>query len=97
MLGKTRTYELMLVLQPEIDSKDTAKITEIAKKLVSDVGSVKEVTIIGKKSLSYPIKKKTEGLYVQVAMEGERVDVSKIERKMQLGTEVLRYLLTYKS
>lgn len=97
MSGKTRTYELLLVLQPEVDPKDTAKVEEITKQLVSDTAKVKDIAILGKKTLAYPIKKHKEGVYVVVMVEAVKMDISQIERKMQLGSQVIRYLLTYKS
>jgi small subunit ribosomal protein S6 len=89
-------YELMVVLKPEIDPTDKKAVDDIITKLVGDIAIVKEITITGKKTLAYPIKKHTEGVYVLATLSGQRLNVGSLERKMRLGTDVIRFLLTVK-
>lgn len=92
-----RTYELMVVLKPDVDPKDTKTIEDKIKKLVAGQNvTVKEVLVQGKKQLAYPIEKFTEGVYVLVQIEAEALKVEVIEQRVKLGMEVLRYLLTVK-
>jgi len=91
-----RSYELMLVLSPDFAASDTKKLTELIKKTVGDGIAVKEVTVIGKKTLAYPIKKTTEGIYVLVNLQADRVNVAPIQKQMDLGNDILRFLLILK-
>lgn len=90
----TRTYELMVVFQPETAvTEKTAQ--EAVQKLIGDAAKVTEVSFLGKKQLAYEIKKKTEGVYVQATLVGN-VKIGDVETKTRLGSEVLRYLLMVK-
>ncbi len=89
----TRSYELMLVLRPELEVTDKSA-TELVEKLVAGEAKVVSTSLLGKKLLAYPIKKQIQGVYVLVKLEGAHARVSEIEKRVQMGTEVLRFLLT---
>lgn len=88
-----RQYELMVVFAPTVEEK---KLEDGVKKLVGEGAAVGEVKVLGKKPLAYPINKQTEGVYVLVTVSAEALHVSDIEKRMKVGTDVLRYLLTVK-
>ncbi len=87
---------MMLVLRPEYSATDTKKLAELVKKTVGEGIVVKDVTVIGKKTLAYPIKKTTEGIYVLVNLEADRVHVAPIQKQMDLENDILRFLLILK-
>jgi small subunit ribosomal protein S6 len=90
----TRDYELMLVFRPDMDiTEKTAPA--LVEKFAGEEIKVTSVSVLGKKPLAYPIKKQTEGIYVLAAVNGS-ILVRDIEKRVQLGTEVLRFLLTAK-
>lgn len=86
----------MLVLRPDFDASDEKKITELVKKTVGDSVSVANLKVIGKKTLAYPVKKITEGIYALVNLEVDKVDVAQIQKQTDLGNDILRFLLTVK-
>jgi small subunit ribosomal protein S6 len=88
-----RSYELMLVLRPEMDVTEQSA-TQLVEKLVGSEATVAGISLLGKKMLAYPINKQMEGIYVLAKLEGAHTRVGEIEKKVQLGTDVLRYLLT---
>lgn len=67
-----RHYELMVILDPELDDRTVApsldKLLAVVKK---DGGSVDSVDIWGRRRLAYDIKKKSEGIYAVVQMTAE--------------------------
>jgi len=87
-----RTYELMIVAKPDVvldtDKKQEALVLGLAKG-----ATIKQLTMIGKKELAYPIKKYTEGQYILAMIEGDSLEVSKLEETIKLGSDVIRYLL----
>ena len=89
-----RSYELLLVFRSDVDVTDKTA-PAIVGKLVGEKVNVDTVTILGKKPLAYEIKHQKEGLYVLVNCSG-LIIVHDIEKRVQLGTEVLRFLLTVK-
>jgi small subunit ribosomal protein S6 len=87
-------YELMLVVRPDVEVTEQTAPKIVAGMLGEGI-KVTDIAILGKKSLAYPIKKQTEGMYVLAQVSGD-VLVGDIEKRVQLGTEVLRFLLTAK-
>jgi small subunit ribosomal protein S6 len=90
-----RQYELLLIFVPtlEVTEKTAPALVE---KIVGTEAKVTSVTVLGKKWLAYPIKKQKEGTYVVATLDGAHIHVNELEKKVQLGAEVLRYLLTVK-
>jgi len=96
----TRVYELMLVLRPDFlpaqaGGVEEKQVRDLVEKLIAD-RKIKELTIMGKKRLAYPIKKQTEGVYVVATIAGKAMDICAFEKQITLGTDVLRFLLTVK-
>ncbi|MDO8451987.1 MAG: 30S ribosomal protein S6 [bacterium] len=93
-----REYELMLVFRPDFDESDTGKRDGIIKKLLgSQDMTLSGVTALGKKHLSYPIKKYTEGIYVVVTFTANAAKAGDLASRAKLDTDLLRYLLTCKT
>ncbi len=89
-----RVYELMLVLRPDFGVEEkTAR--DLVEKLIGDK-KIKELTVMGKKRLAYPIKKQSEGVYVVAIITGSPMNIGAFEKQIKLGTDVLRFLLTVK-
>ncbi len=90
-----RTYELMVIFAPTVEvTEKSAK--EMVEKMVGKEATVAEVSLLGKKKMAYDIKKFSEGIYVTAKLEGEHIHVNELEKKVQMGTDVIRYLLTVK-
>lgn len=89
-----RQYELMLVIRPDFGVEEKP-VRTLVEKLIGD-REIKELTIMGKKRLAYPIKKQTEGMYVVATVTGGAMDIGALEKQIKLGTDVLRFLLTVK-
>lgn len=92
-----RQYELYLVLRPDFDyEKQTTREELVAKLLGSDHIKITDIQMGGKKHLSYPMQKHEEGVQMVVQFEALKVIVGEIEKRIKLGTDVLRFLLTVK-
>jgi len=81
----------MVVLRPDF-GVDEKPIKELVVKFIGD-RELKELTVIGKKRLAYPINKQTEGVYVVVTFAGAPLKVVELEKQVRTGTDILRYLL----
>jgi ribosomal protein S6 len=90
-----RTYELMVILKPEFDPGDEKKIKAvIAKLLGAQAKAIVSTEIVGKKHLSYPIQKMSEGTYTLTKLNSARIDLSLIEKQVKLMPEILRQMVT---
>lgn len=91
------TYELTLILNPKLSDKDKEtlllKVLSIVEK---EGGKVEKKEEWGKKALTYPIKKFTEGFYEFLTLEMEPKIVVIVNKKIRLEENIIRYLLVKK-
>jgi small subunit ribosomal protein S6 len=87
------TYEMMLVLDPEMSKEQVDGFVEKLKQSLGDRGAeVLKVEEWGLQTLAYEIKKKNKGYYLLLYIDGDVALVSEMERTLRLMEEVLRYL-----
>jgi len=84
---------MTLIFAPEFDGTDSKKVTASVQKLLGSTAKIKEVKSIGKKPLAYPIGKKSEAFYVEVALEADALRVSEIQKVVESSADVMRFLL----
>jgi small subunit ribosomal protein S6 len=88
-----RTYETMLVLDPEMSKEQVEEFVDKLKKFLGDRGvEILKVEEWGARPLAYEIKKKKKGLYLLFYLKGDAALISEMERSLRLMEEVLRYL-----
>ena len=87
----THQYELMVILNPEIDERQVpATLDKFLKVITADGGSIDNVDIWGKRRLAYEIQKKTEGLYAVVAFTATSAATQELDRQLKLSEQVMR-------
>ena len=86
-----RAYELMVILDPEIDERTVAPSMEkYLQQVTAAKGTVENVDIWGKRRLAYDINKRSEGIYVVVDMTTTPDVALEITRQMNLNESILR-------
>ena len=86
-----RQYELMVILDPELDDRTVQPSLERFLKVVTtDGGSVDNVDIWGRRRLAYEIKKKAEGIYAVVNFASEPATAKELDRQPGLNESVMR-------
>jgi small subunit ribosomal protein S6 len=86
-----RHYEMMIILDPELEERTVAPSLERFLDVVrSGGGTVDKVDIWGKRRLAYEIDKKTEGIYAVVDMQAEPATAKELDRQLGLNESVLR-------
>ena len=87
----THQYELMVILNPEIDERQVpATLDKFLKVITADGGSIDNVDIWGKRRLAYEIQKKTEGVYAVVAFTATSAATQELDRQLKLSETVMR-------
>jgi small subunit ribosomal protein S6 len=88
-------YELLLVLPGTLDDKQVdEKVVEIAA-MVKEHASDVETQTIGKNRLAYPIKQIRYGYFFTITFSAEPMGVKKLEEKLRIHREVLRFLVSH--
>jgi small subunit ribosomal protein S6 len=86
-----RHYELMVILDPELEERTVAPSLDRFLNVVrKGGGAIENVNIWGRRKLAYEIKKKTEGIYAVVDMQAEPDLAKELDRQLNLNEAVLR-------
>jgi small subunit ribosomal protein S6 len=89
-----RSYELILIVHPELDEDDlTAMMERVTNLIDRNSGKVSRVEPWGLRRLAYPIEKQWEGQYVLMELELEPQGVAGLERDLGLVEPVMRHLI----
>lgn len=86
-----RSYELAMVLKTSLSEAQQEKILDSIKSLLKGVKTIKE-NVLGQKTLSYPIKKETLGVYFDWIFDIELIP-SEFGKKLLENENILRHLL----
>ncbi|CAM2891851.1 30S ribosomal protein S6 [Skermania piniformis] len=86
-----RHYELMVILDPNLDERIVAPSLDTLLNVVrQDGGKIDNIDIWGKRRLAYEIAQHTEGIYAVVQIDAEPATVSELDRQLGLNESVLR-------
>ncbi|NTW39251.1 MAG: 30S ribosomal protein S6 [Cellulomonadaceae bacterium] len=86
-----RHYELMVILDPEIEERTVAPSLDKYLSVVTTAGgTIDKVDIWGRRRLAYEILKKTEGIYAVVDFTAEPATAKELDRQLGLNEAVLR-------
>lgn len=84
-------YELMVILDPEIDERTVApSLDKFLNVVRSDGGSIDNVDIWGRRRLAYEINKKSEGIYAVVNFTSSSEATVELDRQLKLSEAVMR-------
>ena len=86
-----RHYELMVILNPDLEEKSVQPTLDGYLGVVRDGGgTVEKVDIWGRRRLSYEIQKRWEGIYAVVDLVAEPATVKELDRQLNLSESVMR-------
>ncbi|NLU69546.1 30S ribosomal protein S6 [Streptomyces sp. HNM0574] len=86
-----RHYEVMVILDPDLEERSISPLIENFLSVVrEDGGKVEKVDTWGRRRLSYEIKKKPEGVYSVIDLQTTPETVKELDRQMNLSESVLR-------
>ena len=86
-----RQYELMVILDPNLDERTVAPSLDTFLNVVrKDGGKVDKVDVWGKRRLAYEILKHSEGIYAVIDISAEPATVKELDRQLGLNESVLR-------
>ena len=87
----THQYELMVILDPEIDERTVApSLDKFLNVIRNDGGTIENVDIWGRRRLAYEIQKKAEGIYAVVNFTANSDATVELDRQLKLSEAVLR-------
>lgn len=88
-----KTYELMVLLHPDLEIDVEAPIAKVESLVEAVGGKVTKRDNWGKKRLAYRIARQDFAIYVYFEVQLEPAMVSQLESTIRITEEVLRHLL----
>jgi small subunit ribosomal protein S6 len=89
-----RAYELVTIVNPEVDADGLANTVDKVVGLITDRGGVvDEVSQWGKRKLAYPVQKFMEGNYVLTRFQMEAQLIKGLDTSLEGSGEILRHLI----
>jgi small subunit ribosomal protein S6 len=86
-----RHYELMVILNPDLEEKSVQPTLDGFLGVVRDGGgTVEKVDIWGRRRLSYEIQKRWEGIYAVVDLTAEPATIKELDRQLNLSESIMR-------
>lgn len=87
-------YELVTIINPELDEEGMSKIVDKVSGAISSRGGVVDkVDKWGRKKLAYPIKKFIEANYILTRFKLEPKLIKEVVAEIKASEEILRYLV----
>jgi len=87
----THQYEIMVILDPEIDERTVApSLDKFLNVIRTDGGSIDKVDVWGRRRLAYEINKKSEGIYAIVDFTSTSAAANELDRQLKLSEAVMR-------
>ncbi len=86
-----RHYELLIILDPDLEERTVTPSLETYLKIIKDSGgNVNKLDVWGKRRLSFEINKKAEGIYAVADMHCEPAAIKELDRQLNLNESILR-------
>jgi len=86
-----RHYELMVILDPDIEERTVApSLDQFLTVVKTDGGSVEKIDIWGRRRMAFEIDKKSEGIYAVVDLTAEPATMKELDRQLNLNESILR-------
>src|SRR4051795_11557560 len=86
-----RHYELMVILDPDLEERTIAPSLDTFLNVVrTGGGTVEKVDVWGRRRLAFEIDKKAEGIYAVIDLNAEPAVMKELDRQLNLNEAILR-------
>jgi small subunit ribosomal protein S6 len=90
-----RTYEVVLIVHPELDEAAFKAVIEKTQGwITTSGGTCTKVDVWGKRRMAYAIRKQREGQYVLITAEFAPAFGAELERNLRFLEPVMRFMIT---
>jgi small subunit ribosomal protein S6 len=90
-----RNYELVCIIQPDLDETAFNEVVDRVKSWITDAGGkIDKVDVWGKRKLAYLIRKQREGQYVLFNIALPAQATKELERNIRFLEPIMRHMLT---
>ncbi len=88
-----RSYEVMFIVRPDMEEADVDKlIAGLEQTITNGGGSIKSQEKLGRRRLSYMVRKFNDGNYVLLVINADGVLVAEVERRLRVTEPVIKFI-----
>lgn len=86
-----RAYELMVLIDPEVDERTVEPTLKKYLEVVTNAGgTVDKIDVWGRRKTAYEIQKKSEAIYVVVNFQAEPAATQELDRVLNINETIMR-------
>ena len=85
-----RHYELMVIIDPDLEARTIAPSLDRFLTVVTKSGGTVKTEVWGRRRLAYEINKQIEGIYAVIDIQADPAAVAELDRQLNLNESVLR-------
>jgi small subunit ribosomal protein S6 len=90
-----RNYELMCIIQPDLDETAFNGVLDKVKGWITDSGgSIEKAEVWGRRRMAYTINKHREGQYVLLNVSMAPAATFELERNLRYQESIMRHMLS---
>ncbi len=90
-----RNYELMCIVQPDLDETAFNGVLDKVKGWITDSGgSIEKAEVWGRRRMAYSINKHREGQYVLLNVSMTPAATFELERNLRYQESIMRHMLS---
>ena len=88
-----RSYEVMFIVRPDMEEADVDKLIAGLEQTITHGGGVlKSTEKLGRRKLSYMVRKFNDGNYVLLVVQAEGNLIAEVERRLRVTEPVIKFL-----
>jgi small subunit ribosomal protein S6 len=88
-----RSYEVMFIVRPDMEEADVDKlIAGLEQTITHGGGSVKSTEKLGRRKLSYLVRKFSDGNYILLVIHADGALVAEVERRLRVTEPVIKFI-----
>ncbi|MBF0216157.1 MAG: 30S ribosomal protein S6 [Candidatus Omnitrophica bacterium] len=93
-MEKSRKYTGLFMLDPDKEPVVNEVTGGIKAIVMENAGNVIDEKVLGKRRLTYPVQKKNEAIYYNLAFEAVPSAITKISRLCNINTNIMRTIIS---
>lgn len=88
-----RSYEVMFIVRPDMEEADVDKLIAGLEQTINHGGGVlKSTEKLGRRKLSYMVRKFNDGNYVLLVIQAEGNLIAEVERRLRVTEPVIKFI-----